>query len=114
MNLNQRKSDFISLGNVLNDFLTGNKSVKFPGKIQSSTIKELRARIEDTFHYNACFTLESVQSSLKGIAFMLNEMSMNTWLNNYSIEDEVKNRKNVGSSWLGIFPWLAFMILCVC
>ena len=114
MNLKQRKSDFIYLAKILSAVSNADRTFIESEKINSSIIDEFNERINTTRHYNAWFTSESVQSSLKGIAFMLNEMSMNTWLNNYSIEDEVKNRKNVGIIMAGNIPMVGFHdFMCV-
>ncbi len=115
MNLKQRKSDFIYLGQVLSDVLKEDKSVFQHKKIQSSTIKELKSRIEDTFHYNAWFTPGSIRSSLNGIAYMLNESSIDTWLKNYPIsEDDKVDRKNVGIVMAGNIPLVGFHdFMCV-
>lgn len=109
MNLNQRKSDFIKLGRVLEDLLNGNNK-ELSSQIPSvSLVEEVNDKINNTFHYNAWFTPESIKKALKGISYMLREEAVDKWISNYPLlTSESTSPKNVGIVMAGNIPLVGF------
>ena len=81
-------------------------------RIDSLTEKELMKLSEEAYKQNKWFTVESVEKSLNGISFMLEEEKLTTWLSNYQIKDEVP--KIVGNVMAGNIPLVGFHdLLCI-
>lgn len=109
MKLEERKRYFVSLGQILEDVLEGNLNKSKDEKVPNSTLLELQERIDNTHHYNAWFTKDSIDSALYGIVYMLKEKSLDDWIANYSsLQDEVLDPKRVGIVMAGNIPLVGF------
>lgn len=114
MNIQQRKNDFISLGNILEQVLRGDLDESAKYNVQKSTLEELQDRIEKSYQYNAWFTPDSIKSALNGIVHMLKEDSLNEWISRYPDLLKEKTPHNVGIVMAGNIPLVGFHdFLCV-
>ena len=74
---------------------------------------QLQEMIKNEKHYNAWFTPENVLQAINSIAKMLDEVSLNKWLNNYDFIDK-PNNKRIGLILAGNLPLVGFHdVLCV-
>ena len=75
--------------------------------------EQLNAIINDEYHYNAWFTPQNVERSVKSIGKMLNKENLAIWLNRYEIDND-KDSKRIGLILAGNIPLVGFHdVLCV-
>ncbi len=75
--------------------------------------EQLKAIINDEYHYNAWFTRQNVEHAVKSIGKMLNKADLTTWLDRYEINYE-NAAKKVGLILAGNIPLVGFHdVLCV-
>lgn len=92
-----RISAFVKLGKAIKELSPDEK-------------EELLWRVENN---NNWFTKDSIESSLKGIAFMLSAEKLDAWLSIYTLI-EVENLKSVGLMMAGNIPAVGFHdLMCV-
>lgn len=101
-------SAFVQFGQFLKDFLES-ESIFYPTKKEFKTFGEKCLLANQK---NGWFTEDEIKRALFGIAFMLDEKKLVTWLHNYSF-DYIKP-KNIGVVMAGNIPAVGFHdLLCV-
>ena len=107
MNLKQRISSFVQLGQAIDTFLAtevGNYTDPFHQKLE--------AAVYSAFHQNGWFTKSNVELALRQVADQLKEENLTSWVEKYPIEQV--NSKKIGVIMAGNLPLVGFHdFLCV-
>lgn len=109
MNLQQRISDFVKLGQLLKDLLEDNSKDQSFSDTSISLKEEVNEKIENTFHHNAWFTPDNVKKALSGITYMLREEAVEKWVTSYPLLNaDSRTPKNIGIVMAGNIPLVGF------
>jgi hypothetical protein len=106
MNLQQRITAFVKLGDFLSQF--SNESVQIKNNVEHNDLffDNFKHQIKLAEEHNGWFTKENIFFALEGWAHLLTESNLNTWLKPYSIEDMTP--KKVAIVMAGNIPLVGF------
>ena len=112
MNIKERKSAFVQLGNILSNF-TENKAWKNHScGLTKDEYADFNELILKSKIHNGWFTEENVRKSIEGITLMLQEKKLDKWMESYEFSDSLP--KKVGVIMAGNIPLVGFHdALCV-
>jgi hypothetical protein len=109
MNIKQRISDFYDLGRVMKDFVTLEDCTFIIQIIDKYKIEEFEECMDFTYHYNPWFTPENIRKALSGLAYMLSDNKISTWVNMYPEMDfDPAIPKRIGLVMAGNIPLVGF------
>jgi hypothetical protein len=112
MNLHDRINAFSKLGNVLHRFILQHEQDLDQAQTADQYFSLLSNGIQKAYHHNNWFTEANVLYSIRSWAKLLNENSLNEWLNHYTIKE--KPPKSVAVIMAGNIPLVGFHdFLCV-
>lgn len=112
MNIKERISAFVELGEFLNQFSSSN-TIKIENRLNSKFFSDFEILLERVSSENLWFTPEHVRSSIKGICHFLKGSNLTKWINAYKISENNTGIK-VAVIMAGNIPMVGFHdMLCV-